>query len=57
MLAYLSARAAHANATLAKLHDPNSMPANLVKAHEKLDRAVDAAYVTDGGARPYASDA
>jgi len=45
MLAYLSARAAQANATLAQLYDPNRMPANLVKAHEKLDRAVDAVYV------------
>jgi hypothetical protein len=33
------------------------MPADLVKAHEKLDRAVDAAYVPDGGAKKYASDA
>lgn len=57
MLAYLSARAGHASATLAQLHDPNTMPANLAKAHEKLDRAVDAAYVADSGARTYASDA
>ncbi len=53
----LDARAAHAGATLAQLYDPLTMPADLVKAHEKLDRAVDAAYVPDGGAKKYASDA
>jgi hypothetical protein len=57
MPVYLSARASHPNATLAQLYDPNGVPANPVKAHEKLDRAVDAAYVPDGSARIYASDA
>ncbi len=38
--AVLTARAAHPNATLADLYDPLTMPANLVKAHKQLDRAV-----------------
>ncbi|MDA8001735.1 MAG: DNA methylase, partial [Alphaproteobacteria bacterium] len=29
---------------LADLYDPNTMPAALLKAHQKLDRAVDRAY-------------
>jgi hypothetical protein len=41
----LDARAAHADASLADLYDPNSMPPNLVQAHRALDRAVDAAYL------------
>ena len=55
--AVLGARAAHAGATLAQLYAPNTMPPDLVKAHATLDRAVDAAYVADGGARKYAGDA
>ena len=43
--AVLAARAAHADASLADLYDPNLMPPNLVKAHRELDRAVDAAYL------------
>jgi hypothetical protein len=31
-------------ATLADLYDPLTMPPELVKAHQTLDRAVDAAY-------------
>lgn len=42
--AVLDARAAHPKATLADLYDPLTMPPNLVKAHQTLDRAVDAAY-------------
>ena len=42
--AVLDARAAHANASLADLYDPLTMPANLLKAHQALDKAVDAAY-------------
>lgn len=53
----LDARAAHSKATLADLYDPNTIPPNLAKAHEKLDRAVDAAYVHDGGTKRYANDA
>ena len=40
----LDARANHAGETLANLYDPNLMPADLVKAHQALDRAVDACY-------------
>lgn len=53
----LDARAAHPGATLAQLYDPDTMPPNLVKAHAALDKAVDAAYRADGGARHYAGDA
>jgi len=55
--AVLDARAAHPAATLAQLYDPLTMPADLVRAHQALDRAVDAAYRPDGGARSYAGDA
>jgi hypothetical protein len=41
----LDARAQFPDATLADLYDPLSMPPALVKAHQALDRAVDAAYV------------
>lgn len=34
----------HPQATFADLYDPLTMPSNLVKAHQTLDRAVDAAY-------------
>ena len=39
-----NARAKHPQATLADLYDPLTMPPELVKAHQALDRAVDAAY-------------
>jgi hypothetical protein len=42
--AVLDARAVHENSTLADLYNPLTMPANLVKAHNELDKAVDAAY-------------
>jgi hypothetical protein len=42
--AVLDARAAHPQASLADLYDPLTMPANLLKAHQALDKAVDAAY-------------
>lgn len=42
--AVLAARAAHPNASLADLYDPLTMPAILLKAHQVLDIAVDAAY-------------
>ena len=44
----LDARAAHPGATLADLYDPLTMPANLRKAHQHLDKAVDAAYTYKG---------
>lgn len=40
----LDARAIHTNASLADLYDPLTMPANLLKAHQALDKVVDAAY-------------
>lgn len=40
----LDARALHPGASLAVLYDPLTMPPELVKAHRKLDAAVDAAY-------------
>jgi len=38
----------HPNASLADLYDPLTMPPNLVKAHQALDAAVDAAYGRKG---------
>ena len=40
----LNAREAYPEASLADLYDPLSMPSDLVKAHKKLDRAVDRCY-------------
>jgi hypothetical protein len=40
----LDARAKHPGSTLADLYDPNSMPNDLRKAHDALDRAVEACY-------------
>jgi len=48
----LDAREAHPDATLADLYDPLSMPADLAKAHTKLDRAVDRCYRS----QPFAND-
>jgi len=42
--AVLTARAAHPNATLADLYDPDLMPVDLRRAHRDLDRAVDRLY-------------
>nr|WP_296870406.1 DNA methyltransferase [Tibeticola sp.] len=45
-------------ATLADLYDPLTMPPELLKAHQRLDAAVDAAYAdAAGGKRRYASEA
>lgn len=41
----LDARAALPGSTLADLYDPLTMPPALVKAHQNLDKAVDAAYL------------
>lgn len=43
--AVLEARAAFPGSTLADLYDPLTMPPALVKAHQQLDRSVDAAYL------------
>ena len=42
--AVLDARAAHPDATLADLYDPDLMPVELRRAHQALDRAVDRLY-------------
>ena len=42
--AVLDACAAHEEATLADLYDPDLMPPNLGRAHHALDRAVDRLY-------------
>lgn len=42
--AVLDARANYPTSTLADLYDPLTMPPDLVKAHQALDKAVDAAY-------------
>ena len=44
----LDARAAYPDSTLANLYDPDLMPANLRKAHQVLDRAVDLLYRRGG---------
>ncbi len=46
--AILDTRAAHSNATLAELYDPDLMPPNLLRAHQALDRAVDRLYRKSG---------
>ena len=46
--AVLDARAAHPDATLADLYDPDLMPPNLRRAHQSLDRAVDRLYRAKG---------
>ena len=46
--AVLDARAAHPDATLADLYDPDLMPPNLHRAHQRLDRAVDRLYRAKG---------
>jgi hypothetical protein len=49
----LDARAQFPGSTLADLYDPLTMPPALLKAHQKLDSAVDAAY----GRKNFRSDA
>lgn len=44
-------------ASLADLYDPLTMPPALLKAHQKLDAAVDKAYEASGGKKTYKSDA
>ncbi len=57
----LDARTEHPESSLADLYDPLTMPANLLKAHQKLDAAVDAAYylshAADGAKKSWKSDA
>jgi hypothetical protein len=44
-------------ATLADLYDPLTMPPELLKAHQRLDAAVDKAYERSGAKKSYKSDA
>ena len=53
----LDARAQFPTSSLADLYDPLTMPPVLLKAHHKLDTAVDKAYQLCGGKKSYASDA
>ena len=53
----LDARAQFADASLADLYDPLTMPPALLKAHQKPDATVDAAYQLSGGKKTYAYDA
>ena len=46
--AVLDARKLYPDSTLADLYDPNTMPPELTKAHERLDKAVKAAYGNKG---------
>ena len=46
--AVLDARAAHPDATLADLYDPDLMPPNLRRAHQAIDRTVDRLYRRTG---------
>jgi hypothetical protein len=55
--AVLDTRASYPKASLADLYDPGSMPSELVKAHQALDRALDTAYVASGGKKAWSSDA
>ena len=50
--AVLDARASHPTSSLADLYDPDTMPANLRRAHAALDTAVDRLYRP----APFASD-
>jgi len=50
--AVLDARGQYPNASLAALYDPLTKPPELVKAHQRVDAAVDAAY----GKRRFAGD-
>lgn len=50
--AVLDVRANHPNSTLADLYNPDTMPIDLLKAHQALDRAVDVCY----GARVFKTE-
>lgn len=55
--AVLDARAQFPGSSLADLYDPLTMPPALLRAHQKLDAAVDKAYQLAGGPRSYKNDA
>jgi len=49
----LGAREAHPGKTIAWLYDPETMPANLLKAHKDLDNALEQMHI----GRPFKNDA
>ncbi len=53
----LDARAQFPTSSLADLYDPLTTPPALLKAHQKLDAAVDKAYEACGGPKTYKNDA
>lgn len=53
----LDTRAQFPGSSLADLYDPLAMPPALLKAHQKLDAAVDKAYELSGGKKSYKTDA
>ena len=53
----LDTHALFPESSLADLYDPLTMPPALVKAHQKLDAAVDAAYALGGGKKTWKNDA
>jgi hypothetical protein len=53
----LDTRVQFAGSSLADLYDPLTMPPALLKVHQKLDTADDAAYQPSGGKKSYASNA
>ena len=55
--AVLDARAQFPEASLADLYDSLSMPPALLKAHQKLDAAVDKTYEASGGKKEWKNDA
>lgn len=55
--AVLDARASFPGCSQADLYDPLTMPPSLLKAHQQLDKAVDAAYALCGGKKSYKNDA
>jgi hypothetical protein len=55
--AVLDARATFPDASLADLYDPLTMPPALVKAHQKLDKAVEKAYGSDRRSAEFTNDA
>ena len=53
----MAARVRFPGASLADLYDPLTMPPDLLKAHQRLDAAVDRAYLGSGGRKTYRNDA
>ena len=54
--AVLDARNSHPTSSLADLYDPDTMPANLRRAHTALDKAVDRLYRPKARGAPFDSD-